>query len=178
MRKICQPLLTISLFKNIQSRITYLAEERKQPLVLFLDEAEYLNSSILKDLKMLMNFGFDSENRFTLILSGEPYLNQTLSKPIHEALRQRITVHYDFKGLDPDEPCAYVRHKICRAGGSEDIIREDALSAITGYCRGIPREIDSLMSQALIIGEQMQQSVINADVILEAANSMGFEQGA
>ena len=53
-------------------------------------------------LKEMMNFNYDSFNCFTLILSGEPYLNNTLEKPVHEALRQRITVHYSFRGLGPD----------------------------------------------------------------------------
>ena len=48
---------------------------------------------------MLMNYGYDSLNCFTLILCGEPHLNSTLKKPVHEALRQRITVHYNFSGL-------------------------------------------------------------------------------
>jgi hypothetical protein len=47
---------------------------------------------------MLMNYGYDSLNCFTLILCGEPHLNSTLKKPVHEALRQRITVHYNFSG--------------------------------------------------------------------------------
>ena len=80
------------MFKSIQDRITYLYKEKKQPFILAIDEAQYLANPILKDLKMLMNFSFDSINCFTLILSGEPYLNNTLEKPIHEALRQRIRV--------------------------------------------------------------------------------------
>lgn len=68
-----------------------------------IDETQYLNSHVLDDLKLLINFEYDSLNCFTLILSGEPRLNITLSKAVNEALRQRITVHYEFQGLDPDE---------------------------------------------------------------------------
>ncbi len=75
------------MFKNIQDRLYYLFKKKKQPLILALDEAQYLINGILQDLKMLMNFRFDSLNCFTLILSGEPVLNHTLERPIHEALR-------------------------------------------------------------------------------------------
>lgn len=158
------------MFKAIQDRIAYLYKEKKQPLILAIDEAQYLGNPILKDLKMLMNFSYDSVNCFSLILSGEPYLNNTLEKPIHEALRQRITVHYAFQGLQPDEITSYIRHKLRLAGGADTLIGEDALSALTGYCHGNPRIIDNVMSDALILGAQLGRSCIDSEVILAAVN--------
>ncbi len=159
-----------TMFKAIQDRISYLYKEKKQPLILAVDEAQYLGNPILKDLKMLMNFNYDSINCFTLILIGEPYLNHTLEKPIHEALRQRITVHYAFQGLQPDEIVSYIHHKLRLAGGSDTLIGEDALSALTGYCHGNPRIIDNVMSDALILGAQLGRSFIDSEVILAAVN--------
>ena len=72
------------MFKAIQEQITY-----------------------LNDIKMLMNYGYDSVNYFTLILCGESHLNDTLRKPVHEALRQRITVHYNYAELSDDEVSKY-----------------------------------------------------------------------
>ena len=159
-----------TMFKALQDRIVYLYKEKKQPLILVIDEAQYLANAILKDLKMLMNFSYDSVNCFTLILSGEPYLNNTLEKPIHEALRQRITVHYAFRGLQPNEIAAYIRHKLRLAGGSDTMIGEDAISAITGYCHGYPRIIDNVMSDALNLGAQLGHSCIDSEVMLAAGN--------
>lgn len=75
------------MFKAIQAQITYLYKEKRQPLLLAIDEAQYLSTGILNDIKMLMNYGYDSVNYFTLILCGESHLNDTLRKPVHEALR-------------------------------------------------------------------------------------------
>ena len=61
------------MFKSIQERLYYLYKEKRQPFICILDEAQYLNSSILRDLKMLMNQKYDSVNCFSLILCGEPY---------------------------------------------------------------------------------------------------------
>ena len=72
------------MFQAIQEQITYLYKEKHQPLLLAIDEAQYLNTGILNDIKMLMNYGYDSVNYFTLILCGETYLNDTLRKPAHE----------------------------------------------------------------------------------------------
>ena len=163
-----------AMFKAIQERLYYLYKDKKQPVILAIDEAQYLSNGILQDLKMLMNFKYDSLNCFTLILSGEPSLNHTLERPAHEALRQRITVHYSFQGLNPDEVGAFIKHKIVTAGGSESIIGEDAITALSGYCKGNPRIIDNVMTTALKAGYQMQKSVIDADVILTAVNEQSL----
>ena len=144
------------MFKAIQDRIHYLYKEKKQPLILAIDEAQYLSNAVLKDLK-------------------KPYLNNTLEKPVHEALRQRITVHYSFRGLGPDEIPAYIRHKIRLAGGADTLVGEDALSAVTGYCHGIPRIIDNVMSDAIMLGAQLGRSCIDSEVILAAVNEQALD---
>lgn len=162
------------MFRAVQERIFYLYKEKKQPLIIAIDEAQYLGNPVLKDLKMLMNFHYDSLNCCTLILSGEPYLNHTLEKPVHEALKQRITVHYAFQGLEPDEIPAYIRHKISIAGGSAEIIGEDALCALTTYCQGNPRIIDNVMTDALMLGAQLKKTCIDSEVLLAAVNEQAL----
>jgi type II secretory pathway predicted ATPase ExeA len=103
------------MFKALQERIYHLYKEKRCPLILAIDEAQYLNSGILKDLRMLMNYQYDSLNWFIVILSGEPYLNHTLQMPVNEVLKQYITVHYNFSGLSPDEVEKYIFHKIALA---------------------------------------------------------------
>lgn len=48
------------MFKAIQDRLFYLYKDKRQPLILANDEAQYLSNGILQDLKMLMNFKYDS----------------------------------------------------------------------------------------------------------------------
>ncbi len=139
------------MFDAIQGQVFHLYKEKRQPLLLAVDEAQYLSTAILNDIKMLMNYRYDSVNCFTLILCGEPYLNNTLRKPVHEALRQRITVHYTFSGLSDAEVADYVRHKLVCAGGAETIIDPTALSALHSHSQGNPRVVDNLVSDVLLL---------------------------
>lgn len=123
---------------------------------------------------MLMNYQFDSLNCFTLILSGEPNLNITLQKSPNEALRQRISVHYNFAGLNPDEVKDYVCHKIAVAGGARSIVGPDAMETLTGFCQGNPRIIDNLMTNALLLGTQLDKQVIDSEIIMAAANAQAL----
>lgn len=159
------------MFKAIQDQIYYLYKTKRQPLLIAIDEAQYLNASILNDLKMIMNYGYDSLNCFTLILCGETHLNNTLRRPIHESLCQRITVHYNFTGLTDDEVATYVLHKIERAGGSQSIIDPAALASIHGFAQGNPRIIDNIMSDAITIGTQQEKQTIDAETILAAVEN-------
>lgn len=155
-------------FNAIKDLIQNMYKEKKQTLILIIDEAQYLSTSILNDLKMIMNFSYDTVNYFALVLCGESYLKHTLDKPIHQALKQRITVHYEYKGLSDKEVSEYVLHKIHVAGGTDSIITPDGLQTLHGYSCGNSRIIDNIMSDALLLGEQMGKRVIDSDVVIAA----------
>lgn len=77
-----------AMFRTIREQITYLYKEKRQPLLLAIDEAQYLNTGILNDIKMLMNYGYDSVNYFTLILwriSSKRHTKKTSSRSIASA---------------------------------------------------------------------------------------------
>jgi len=78
---------------------------------------QYLKTEVLNDLKILLNFNMDSKNYATLILSGQPILNGTLTKQVHEALKQRIVISYNFSGIAKQEIQEYIssRLKLCRS---------------------------------------------------------------
>lgn len=50
----------------------------------------------------------------------------------------------------------------------------DALSAVHEYSEGNARKIDNLMTDSLTIGAQQGKAVIDAEVILAAANNQSL----
>jgi type II secretory pathway predicted ATPase ExeA len=163
-----------AMFRAIQDRLFHLFKEKRKPFLLILDEAHELSSAILKDLKMIMNHDFDSVNCFTLVLVGEPHLNRILEKPIHEALRQRVAIHYGFSGLSDTETEQYVLHKLRIAGAADSILGEGTLPAIIGYARGCPRLLDNLMNEALMLGAQLEKPSLDSEVMMAAANNLAL----
>ena len=65
-------------FRIIQEEISRLALEKRKTPVIIIDEANYINSAILNDLKILFNFEMDSRDRAAILLVGLPALNSTL----------------------------------------------------------------------------------------------------
>ena len=158
------------MFRNIQEQLLHLFKEKRKTFILMIDESQYLNTSILRDIKMLMNIHFDSLDCFALVLIGQPYLCSTLEKPVHESLKQRIVVHYNYEGLSSDEAKDYIYSRIEAASGSSTIIDEAAVHAVTGFCQGTPRIINSVMTDALILGAQMKMSTINTEIKIGRAH--------
>jgi type II secretory pathway predicted ATPase ExeA len=163
-----------AMFRAIQDRLFHLFKEKRKPFLLICDEAHEFSTAILNDLKMIMNYEFDSMNCFTLVLAGEPHLNRTLEKPVHEALRQRVAIHYSFAGLSDDETGQYITHKLRIAGAADSIIGEGTLPAIIGYAHGCPRLIDNLMTEALMLGAQLEKTSLDTDVFMAAANNLAL----
>jgi type II secretory pathway predicted ATPase ExeA len=162
------------MFRSIQERLYYLCKEKRTPLILIIDEAQELSTVILKDLKMIMNYDYDSYNCLSLALVGEPHLNHTLQKPVHEALRQRISVHYNYEGLSVQETESYLAHKFRLASATDKILGDGVLQAIYGYTTGNPRLIDTLMIEALTLGAQLEKPVIDTDILLSAVGNMSL----
>lgn len=162
------------MFKAIQDRVRYLINEKHKTILIAIDECQYLNTEILRDFKMLMNQDYDSLNCFALIMAGLPHMNNILEKPIHESLKQRIVVHYNYAGLSADEVQEYIYSRIEAAGGARSIIDESAINAVAGYCQGTPRIINSIMTNAFILGAQLKKQNIDSETILAASNSLAL----
>ncbi|MDL2249624.1 AAA family ATPase [Lachnospiraceae bacterium OttesenSCG-928-J05] len=157
-------------FRVIQEEITRLAvEKRKTPVIIF-DEANYINNSILNDLKILFNFEMDSKDRAVVLLAGLPTINSTLKLGIHEPFRQRIVMNYELGGLNKEEGRQYITEKLKSAGCSHPIFDDNAIEAILNAADGTPRMISKLCNACLLIGDSTSSQTITADIVMKSIN--------
>lgn len=163
----------IDNFRNIQNYIRATVDEKRIVPVIILDEAQYLNTGILNDLVMLLNFDFDSVNYVILILSGTPVLEYTINKNIHEALKQRIVIRYENSGMDKNDVATYISQKLKKAGRKEPLVVEEAVTALSNACQGSSRKLDNLLTHCLIIGASKEKMTIDNEIVMEAANEIG-----
>ncbi len=162
------------MFRNIQERLLNMFKEKRKTFILAIDESQYLNTNILRDIKMITNTNFDSLDCFSLILVGQPYLCSILEKPVHEALKQRIVINYSYEGLSPEEAKKYIYSRLDLAGASHSIIDEAAVHAVANFCQGTLRIINSVMTNALILGAQLKKNTVDTEIILSACNNLSL----
>lgn len=159
-------------FRIIQQAINrYVIEKRMTPIII-LDEANYLKNATLNDLKILFNFEKDSINKAVILLTGLPQLNSTLRLAVHEPLAQRITTNYELKPLGKEETISYINEKLKEAGSHMEVFEKNALEAIAGASNGIPRMIDKISNQALMIGNAVNQNIITSETIMKTVEDL------
>ncbi len=159
-------------FKAIQEEISRLTHDKRITPVIILDEANYLKSATLNDLKMLFNFDMDSKDKAVIILVGLSILNNTLNLNAHEPLRQRIAISYHLDGLNKLETKEYIKSKLQTAGCSIDIFSEGALDAIANSSNGIAREIDRLANRSLMLGDKFKADIIDTEIVMKAYDDL------
>ena len=162
------------MFKQIQECIINFVKNKKIKVIICLDEAQYLKTDILNDLKMLMNFEMDSKNYFTLILSGQPILNDILNRNVHEALRQRVTISYNLSGINKDELTDYISSRLKLAHGNSSIFTPSAIETIYNSSNGSIRVVNNIITKSLIIASSNNKNIIDNDIILEAFNDLSL----
>ena len=157
-------------FRIIQGEINRLSIEKRQTPVIIIDEANYVNTAILNDLKILFNFDMDSRDRAVILLAGLPVLNNTLRLGIHEPLRQRIIMNYNLDGLTKEEGSAYVLGKLRGAGCTQPVFQENALEAVLNASNGTPRVINKICNASLLIANSRKLNLVDADSVMQAVN--------
>ena len=162
------------MFRDVQACIRNLVDERRMRVVIAIDEAQYLPSSVLRDLQMLTNFDMDSRDMMALVLVGHSVLAQYLSRQPYESLRQRIVVNYRMRGLDEPQAKEYVRAMLLGAGADPDIFDDAALSGAYGVSGGSIRRLNSVIVNALTIGAQQQARSIDAEMVRSAAEELSL----
>ncbi len=160
------------MFKSIQEYFENMSLNKKIHHIVCLDEAQYLKSDILRDLKMLTNFSIDSKSCFSLVLLGQPILNNILMRQPHEALRQRIIISYNFGGIHEAEAVEYIRDRFTLAGASPSIMDDNAMLSAYSSSEGSIRKLNLIVTKALIIGTQHKKQSIDTDIILAAVNEI------
>src|SRR5579864_5040093 len=156
------------LVRQISEAIVHLNKNKKQHPVLICDKAQLLRHTALEQLPLLLNFDMDSSHYLTLLLVGQPLLRRTLSLQMHEALRQRIAVHYHLEGLTREELDAYLAQQLKTSGVSQPLFDDTAMQALYQATKGIPRKVNKLAMTALRLAAASKSQTVNEAILLDA----------
>ena len=145
--------------------------------LLIVDEAQNLPPQVLEQIRILSNLETDKEKLLQIVLVGQLGLSTTLRTPELRQLAQRVSIKYELRPLTPDETAAYVVHRLSVAGGGASVLfRPRAFDAIHRLSQGIPRVINLLCDRALLAGFADRTSVIDADLVKTASESLELPQ--
>jgi len=151
---------------TLMSRLQPSTDNPTDGLVLIIDEAQTMSMKLLDEIRLLTNVVRNGVPRVRLVLCGTMRLEDCLSHPHMDSLNQRLAARCYLTPLSNQETGQYVIHKIELSGviGSS-VITRDALDAIYRGSDGIPRLIDQLADQSLLLACNDRERPISAAMV-------------
>jgi general secretion pathway protein A len=153
----------------------YLIEQFKQDhlVAIFIDEAQDLSDELLEDIRLLSNLEADNSRLIQIVLIGQPELEQRLGQPQLRQLKQRITLRCRLTPLPSDEVGSYINSRLKAAGyEGKELFEPKAVERIGLNSEGIPRLINVICDNALLIAYASSKRKVSAEIIEEVARDL------
>ncbi len=149
---------------------------RGHNVALFLDEAQTLSIDVLNELLRLSNLASNEDKLVQLILIGQPELDQKLNQPKLLELKRRVSLHETLAPLTPEEVRGYIEFRLAKAGyQGKPVFDPAAVERITLYSAGIPRLINIICDNALLITFGVSKRKVSGAIIDEVADDLHLE---
>lgn len=148
------------------------AHGRGRRTVLIIDEAQNLSPQVLEQIRLLTNLETTTEKLLQIILIGQPEFAQLLERRKLRQLAQRITARYHLLPLSKLETCAYIRHRVRVAGGSDSLFTPAAMRWLYRLSGGIPRMINVIGDRALLGAYAHERDRVDAATVRRAGREV------
>jgi general secretion pathway protein A len=148
---------------------------RDEVLAIIIDEAQNLSKEVMEELRTLSNLETPKSKLLQIVLVGQPELEAKLNSEELRQLKQRIGIRRQIRPLSLKESRQYIDHRLNLVGSSSSkVFTAEAVSLICRYAQGIPRTINILCDNALLIGYSLFKKKIDASIIKEVLKDMGI----
>ena len=146
--------------------------------VLLVDEAHHLNDDVLRGLRLIAPLDMKSKRLLLqVVLVGQPELESRLEQPKLRPIHQRVTLRCHLGRLRDDEIPAYVAHRLQTAGCErQDLFASEALQRLARSSNGIPRLINIICDNALLLAYGEKSRTVSAQLIDEAAAKLRVDR--
>ncbi len=143
-------------------------------VVVVIDEGQCLSIDEFEELRLLTNLESETDKMLQLLILGQPELRSMLKHPRLAPLIQRIVMYTHLEPMNFDEMTRYVAFRLVRASRDRpevDFSRE-ALNVIYEYAQGVPRIVNLVCDNALLVGYSIDTHLIDSNVVQRAISQM------
>jgi type II secretory pathway predicted ATPase ExeA len=142
-------------------------------VALIIDEGQNLNYRSLEKLRLLSNLETSKHKLVQIVLSGQPELDTNLRKPGLRQLAQRISLKRYVTPLSKSDTYEYIQHRLSVVKfKGQSLFSNRAKDLIWQYTGGIPRKINVLCDNALLIGYGLGNKQLTDTIIKEAIKDL------
>ena len=149
--------------------------------VLIVDEAQNLSWEVLEEIRLLTNLETTRDKLLQIVLIGQPELDDKLESYNVRQLKQRIALRCRLNPLTELEARDYIVRRLQRAGAGNaawTIFPDTVTKKIHQFSNGIPRLINTICENSLIVAFAKQSQSVTAEMVDEVAKDLRLNQPA
>ncbi|CAH0534477.1 hypothetical protein VST7929_02410 [Vibrio stylophorae] len=164
------------LIDAIQQALLQIKAEGRHA-VMVIDEAQGLSDGVLELIRLFGNLETEQEKLLSIVLLGQPELDERLANHQLRQLRQRISFYATLRPLSLAEAFAYIQYRNQSVGGRPEQFSDSAKRAIYHASRGVPRLIHQICHKALLLAySKGKQKVCRRHVVAAAKATLDASQ--
>ena len=143
-------------------------------VVLIIDEGQCLTIDEFEEIRLLTNLESETEKLLQLLILGQPELRETLKHPRLKPLIQRIVMYTHLKPMSFDDMTRYIAFRLVRAANDKPNVdfSRNALTLIYDRSRGVPRVVNLICDNALLVGYSNDTRLIDSKIVRRAISQM------
>jgi general secretion pathway protein A len=151
------------------------ARKAGQICAIVIDEAQQVPPEVLEEIRLWTNFETSECKLLQIVLAGQTELDDTLNQPGMRQLKQRVAFRATLSHLVPADVRTYIEHRWTRCGGQLPTpFTAQAFEAVAYWSGGIPRLINSLCDNALLLAFATMTREVTARDVNEAAADLNL----
>ena len=140
--------------------------------VLVIDEAHRLSVELLEEIRLLANFETEHAKLLQVVLAGQDELNEILDRHEMRQLKQRIRIRLSIRPLSTAEVGPYIQHRWRKLSKADLPFAPESIPLIAEASSGIPRVINAVCDNALLLAFAQGSMMVTAAEVDEAARDL------
>lgn len=142
-------------------------------IVLIIDEAQNLDVRTMENLRLLSNLETSKHKLVQIVMSGQPELDEKLRRRELRQLAQRINLKRYIAPLDESGTYRYIQHHLDLSGYKDRRLFDTAsIRLIWQFSKGVPRKINMLCDNVLLLGYALGKKKISGPIVKEAVKDL------
>ena len=143
---------------------------------LVIDEAQLLPGDTLEFIRLVSNMKAAQSGLLQFLFVGQPEFWTLLETDQFRHLRQRISLRCEIPALSPVDSRNYLTFRLQLAGATlAQTFTADAVTQLIKLSGGIPRRINNIADNALLVGYGVATRPVTAKIVKEAVRSLDGE---
>ncbi len=133
---------------------------------LLIDEAQYVPTAILSEMRLLMSEQFDSRRIIAVVLAGDMRLAERFKEVELVPLESRIRTRLTLAPAGTDELTALLEHVLATAGNRQ-LMTQGLIDAVVAHAVGNPRTMMRICEDLLLRGAELDKAKLDEQLFFD-----------